>query len=137
MAPLVVALEVTITVAQSVSRALRHITGAGEISAVATIPVALLVEAAGVAVPVGNIGRGTRAGQPTAHVVCVIGALAAVEIALLAVALEVTITVADITSRTGTPVRRTAHVVCVLSAITVVEIARLVIASKITMTVAI
>jgi hypothetical protein len=97
--------------------------------------VALHVEAADVAIRVSNIRTRTLAGQAAVHVICVISAIAAIEVALLVVALEVTVTVANITRRTGTSPRRTAYVVRVINAVAIVKVACLVVAPEVAFTV--
>jgi hypothetical protein len=82
-----------------------------EVAAISTIPIALLVKAAAVAEPVGNIRTITTGHQATAYVVGVISAIAAIKVALLVVAFEITLIVANIIDGTGTSSRRTAHVV--------------------------
>jgi hypothetical protein len=82
-----------------------------KIAAIAAIPAALRCEAAAMAKPVGNIRTVTTREQATAYILSVISAVAPIEVAFLVVALEITLTVANIINGTRTPSGRTAHVV--------------------------
>jgi hypothetical protein len=88
-----------------------HITTLRKIAAIAAIPAALRCEAAGVANSVGNMRKITTVEQATAYILSVISAVAPIEVAFLVVALEITLTVANIINGTRTPSGRTAHVV--------------------------
>jgi hypothetical protein len=80
-----------------------HITTLRKIAAIAAIPAALRCEAAGVANSVGNMRKITTVEQATAYILSVISAVAPIEVAFLVVALEITLTVANIINGTRTP----------------------------------
>ena len=108
-----------------------------KIAAIAAIPAALRCEAAGVANSVGNMRKITTVEQATAYILSVISAVAPIEVAFLVVALEITLTVANVTSRTRASFRWTSRVIFETNAIAAIKIAPLVIARKVTRAVSI
>jgi hypothetical protein len=103
-APFVVALKITIAVAERCTRALRHITNSRKITAVATVPIARLVEATSVAIsvaPTGAIGRAIDTTITVSASSGTIAAVPAIPVALLVEASEFTIPVGNMRTSTA------------------------------------